>query len=81
VQWSLLYLVTLGSIGLFVLYLVVLRRWTATAASYILLISPLVAILLGALILGEPVGPEFLAGGALVLTGVYVGAFQRPAPR
>jgi drug/metabolite transporter (DMT)-like permease len=80
VRWSLLYLVTLGSIGLFVLYLVVLARWTATAASYILLISPLVAILLGALMLGEPVGPEFLAGGALVLAGVYVGAFLRRAP-
>ena len=80
---SLLYLILFGSIGLFVLYLIVLNRWTATAASYVLLIAPLVTIVLGVAILDEPVSPSFLVGGALVLAGVYVGAFSargRSAP-
>jgi drug/metabolite transporter (DMT)-like permease len=76
-QLSLVYLIILGSIGLFILYLLVLARWTATGASYVLLISPLVTIALGALLIGEPVRSDFLIGGALVLAGVYVGAFAR----
>lgn len=72
---SLLYLILFGSIAVFVLYLAVLHRWTATAASYVLLIAPLVTVALGVVILGEPVSPSFLVGGALVLAGVYVGAF------
>lgn len=75
-QLSLLYLIVFGSIAVFVLYLVVLGRWTATGASYVMLIMPLVTIVLGVVILGEPVSLSFLAGGALVLAGVYVGAFH-----
>ena len=41
-----------------------------------MLIMPLVTIVLGVVILGEPVSLSFLAGGALVLAGVYVGAFH-----
>jgi drug/metabolite transporter (DMT)-like permease len=83
-QLSLLYLIVFGSIGVFVLYLLVLSRWTATGASYVLLIAPLVTIALGVMILGEAVSAVFVVGGALVLAGVYVGAFHAtasPAPR
>jgi drug/metabolite transporter (DMT)-like permease len=66
-----------GSIGVFVLYLILLGRWTATGASYVLLVAPLVTVVLGAVILDEPAGPVFLIGGAAVLAGVYVGAFMR----
>jgi drug/metabolite transporter (DMT)-like permease len=38
----------------------------------------LVAIVLGAALLQEPVQPSFLAGGAIVLVGVYIGAVFRP---
>jgi len=74
------YLVVFGSIGVFVLTLYVLARWTATAASYAFLLVPLVTVVLAAVLLGEPLQPVFLAGGALVLGGVYVGAFRRPRP-
>jgi drug/metabolite transporter (DMT)-like permease len=76
---SLLYLILFGSIGLFVLYLIVLARWTATATSYVLLVAPLIAVILGAIILDEPVSPSFLVGGILVLAGVYIGAFSSKA--
>jgi len=75
---GLAYLIGPGSIGVFLLALYVLARWTASATSYAFLLFPLVAIALGAVLLGEPVQPAFLAGGAIVLAGVYVGAVYRP---
>ena len=78
------YLVVFATIVNFTLTLFVLSRWSASVASYGFLLSPLVTIILGALLLGEHVQPAFLLGGALVLTGVYVGAFlhraQMPGP-
>jgi drug/metabolite transporter (DMT)-like permease len=71
---ALAYLVP-ATIVLFILVLYVLTRWTASATSYSFLLLPLVTIVLGALLADEPIRPAFLAGGALVLAGVYVGAF------
>ncbi|HET7701064.1 MAG TPA: EamA family transporter [Candidatus Limnocylindria bacterium] len=86
--WAALgYLVTIGSIGLFALFLYVLRRWTATATSYILVLAPLVTIALGAALAGERVTAQFVAGAIVVALGVYIGALMRgrpapaPAPR
>jgi drug/metabolite transporter (DMT)-like permease len=75
------YLVGPGSIGVFVLALYVLARWTASATSYAFLLFPLVAIATGSVLLDEPVQPSFLLGGAVVLFGVYVGAIYRPKER
>lgn len=72
---ALAYLVAFASITNFSLTLFVLSRWSATRASYAYLLSPLVTVVLGALLLNEHVEPAFLLGGALVLAGVYVGAF------
>ena len=80
--WAALgYLVLLGSIALFGLYLLAMRRWTASAMSYVTLLMPLVTIPLAAAILSEPISPAFLAGGAIALVGVYVGAFFHIRPR
>jgi drug/metabolite transporter (DMT)-like permease len=78
-QLSLAYLIVLGSVGFFVMYLFVLHRWTASAASYVLLIAPLAAAGLGMLFLDEPVTWTFVVGGAFVLAGVYLGAFHARA--
>ena len=75
------YLIGPGSIGVFMLALYVLARWTASATSYAFLLFPLVAIVLGAVLFAEPVQPSFLLGGAVVLVGVYVGAIYRPKAR
>jgi drug/metabolite transporter (DMT)-like permease len=80
VTWiSLAYLIVVGSIGLFMLFLFVIHRWTATGTSYSLLIMPVVTVALGALILSEPVSVAFALGGLLVLAGVYVGALAPDA--
>ena len=75
------YLIGPGSIAVFVLVLYVLARWTASATSYAFLLFPLVAIVFGALLLGEPIRTSFLLGGAIVLAGVYIGVIHRPAVR
>jgi drug/metabolite transporter (DMT)-like permease len=70
------YLVLVGSIALFMLFLYVIERWTASSTSYTLLIMPLVTLVGGAALLGEEIRPIAVVGGALVLLGVYVGAFN-----
>jgi drug/metabolite transporter (DMT)-like permease len=72
------YLVTLGSVGVFLLYLFVLGRWTASRVAYSFLLSPIVSILLSVWLDDEPVGVALLLGGPLVLLGVYVGALRTP---
>ncbi len=68
------YLVLLGSIVLFVLYLFVLRRWTASGTSYVFVLFPVVAVGFAALFQGERVTLGLVVGGLLVMAGVYVGA-------
>jgi drug/metabolite transporter (DMT)-like permease len=78
---AMLYLIGPGSVGVFVLALYILARWTASATSYAFLLFPLVAIGLGAALLQEPVRLSFLAGATIVVAGVYVGAVYRPKSR
>jgi drug/metabolite transporter (DMT)-like permease len=70
---ALVYLVLLGSVGLFALLLYSLERWTATAVSYQVVISPVLAFALSAWLLDEPLTSGLLVGGLLVLVGVYLG--------
>ena len=72
------YLIGPGSIGVFILALYILARWTASATSYAFLLFPFVAIMLGVVLFDEPFQPVFLLGGAVVLSGVYIGAIYRP---
>lgn len=67
------YLVLVGSTVLFIGFLYVLQRWTASATSYATLLMPLVTIAIGRLLAGETVSVQFLAGAALILAGVYLG--------
>jgi len=75
--WSaVLYLATFGSIGVFLLYLFVLRRWAASRAAYSFVLIPIVTVVLSAWLDDEPVGVGLVFGGALVLLGVYIGALR-----
>jgi drug/metabolite transporter (DMT)-like permease len=75
------YLVVLGSVVLFGLYLFALRRWTASALSYVTLLMPLVAVPLAAVLLQEEITLSFIIGAMAVVVGVYVGAFLNILPR
>jgi drug/metabolite transporter (DMT)-like permease len=76
-----IYLVAAGSVILFALAIFIIKRWTASATSYSLVLTPFVAVLLGALLANEGVSPLFVLGGALVLLGVWVGALARVPKR
>lgn len=78
---SVLYLASVGSVALFLAFLFVLRRWTASATSYVLLLMPLWTVTVGALALGEAVSSTFILGAVLILGGTYIGAFLRPRRR
>jgi drug/metabolite transporter (DMT)-like permease len=73
---ALAYLVVLGSGPVFVLYLVVVRLWSASRAAYTFVLIPLVTVVLSAWIDDEPIGAGLILGGPLVLAGVYVGALR-----
>lgn len=72
------YLVIAGSLGAFWLYVFVLRKWTASAASYQMVLIPLVTVVVSAWLHGERITPAFSVGSVLVLAGVYIGAIRRP---
>jgi drug/metabolite transporter (DMT)-like permease len=74
------YLVSFGSVAVFALALRVLHEWPASKAAYQFLLMPLVTVAVAASLVGDVPSPGFLVGGAIVLLGVYIGAFtRRPA--
>lgn len=74
------YLVVFGSVVMFGLYLYALARWTASAVSYVTLLLPLVSLTAAAILTGEVVTVPVVAGGIVILAGVYVGAFLTIRP-
>ena len=74
--WAALVYLVVASPFLFILFVYVIRRWTATGASYQFVLFPIVSVIGGALLLGEDVTSSLLLGAPLVLLGVYVGALS-----
>ena len=75
-QLAVAYLVA-ATVGLFLCILYVVQRWTASATAYIFVSMPVTAVLAGAALLDEPITAAVVAGGAIVVAGVYVGALAR----
>jgi drug/metabolite transporter (DMT)-like permease len=73
------YLVAIGSGVVFVLYVVVLRYWSASRAAYTFVLVPVVTVALSAWLDDEPIRGGLVLGGLLVLAGVYVGALRPSA--
>jgi drug/metabolite transporter (DMT)-like permease len=76
---AVVYLVTIGSVGLFVLLLMVVRQWTASATAYAFVLFPVVTMLLGAWLANEPLTAQGLVGAVLVMSGVWFGALSPKA--
>lgn len=70
------YLVAVGSVGLFGLYLFTLKNWTASGVSYMFVLFPIVASIAGAILAREVITTSTVVGGAIVLGGVYIGALS-----
>jgi drug/metabolite transporter (DMT)-like permease len=74
------YLVVVGSVVVFALYLVVLPYWAASRAAYGFVLILFVTVVLSAWLDNEPLGVGLLLGGLLALSGVYVGALRPTGP-
>jgi drug/metabolite transporter (DMT)-like permease len=73
---ALVYVIVLGSVVVFLLHVYVAQQWSASRASYVMVVIPLVTITLSAWLDQEPVTGSLLLGAALVLSGVYIGALR-----
>ncbi len=69
---SILYLALIGSVLTFVSYFWLLKRMDPVYLSLTSFVNPIVAILLGAVILGERLASTVLAGAGMVLIGILV---------
>jgi hypothetical protein len=69
---ALLYLVTAGSIVAFTAYVWVLGKLPVSTVTTYAYVNPVLAVLLGAVLLAEPVGPTVLVGGAVIVVAVAV---------
>ena len=74
--WLALVWLIFSSIVGFVLIVWLLSRWSATATSYIGVLTPLVTLAVASMLAAETPTLTFLAGSVLVLLGVYVGALS-----
>ncbi|WP_410982605.1 DMT family transporter [Bacillus cereus] len=72
VQWPILYLIFVGSIGGHGLYYWLLSKTNPVFPSTWLYVSPLIAVITGYIFLGEPINPVMGIGACLILIGVFL---------
>lgn len=76
------YLIVIATCAVFILFIHVLEHWSASAAAYAFVLMSVVGVIAAAILLDEPLTPSFIAGAALVLGGVYLGALaHQPRPQ
>jgi len=76
---ALAYLIVAGAIAAFSAYLWLLRHTTLARASTYAYVNPVVATVLGRLVLHEPLTPRTLVAAAIIVTGVFVITRGTPA--
>ena len=70
--WAIGYLVIIGSVFTFIAFIYMIQRLPAEINSIYAYINPIVAILLGAIIFGEPLTIAIAIGGTVTLCGLYL---------
>ena len=75
-----LYLTIAGTIVAFWLYYYLLNRVESTKAMMISLVTPLLAVVIGAVVLGETLPAQTGLGGALIITSVGLIVFRKTRP-
>ncbi|MBK7812226.1 MAG: EamA family transporter [Saprospiraceae bacterium] len=70
--WALLYVITFGSIIAYSFFIYALSHLPAIITGIQSYVSPVIAIILGFLILDEPLNGYMILGSALVLSGVFL---------
>jgi drug/metabolite transporter (DMT)-like permease len=72
-----LYLALVGTIAAFWLYYWLLSRIESTKAMMISLVTPLLAVLVGAVTIGERLPPQTFAGGLMIVASIALIVFRR----
>lgn len=72
-----LYLTLAGTIAAFWLYYWLLARIESTKAMMISLVTPLLAVVIGNLLLGETLPPQTLVGGVMILASIALIVFRK----
>ena len=67
-----LYLILVGSLAGFPAYIYALKHLPVSTVSLYAYVNPVIAVLLGTLLLNEPFGPRIVLGSALVFAGIAV---------
>ncbi len=70
--FSVLWLGAVGTGFAYIVFFRLLTGWGPTRASLVAYLLPVVAVILGVVVLGETVDALFLAGAALIVAGVWV---------
>lgn len=71
--FPILYLTVAGSFVAFVTYAWLVNHWPVTRISFVAVIVPVVALILGSTLRSEPIGPSLLMGAGLVVGGLVLG--------
>ena len=74
---SLLYLAIVGSVIAFILYYWLVQHMDVTKSMLIALVTPVTAVVLGMIVLGEQMDWRTVAGGVLVLSGIALVVIRR----
>jgi drug/metabolite transporter (DMT)-like permease len=69
---SLLYLGTFGTVATFMIYYWLLKRVEAVYLSLVSFVTPVLAVILGVVLLHEALGTQMFTGASLVLVGILV---------
>lgn len=72
-----LYLAVLGTVAAFWLYYWLLSKIESTKAMMISLVTPLLAVVIGAVVLGETLPPQTFVGGLLIIGSIGLIVFRR----
>lgn len=70
--WAIAYLVIIGSVLTFIAFIYMIQRLPAEINSIYAYINPIVAVLLGAIVSGEPLTMAIAIGGGVTLCGLYL---------
>ena len=76
--WAFAYLVTFGSIVAFTAYAYLLRNARPTVVSTYAFVNPIIAVLLGWWVVGEPVSGRVVVAGALILAALVAILYDEP---
>jgi drug/metabolite transporter (DMT)-like permease len=70
--WSIAYLVVIGSVLTFIAFIYALQKLPTELSSVYAYINPIVAVVLGSFIFGEPLTTAIVFGGSVTLIGLYL---------